>query len=106
MLLCKGPVGCLVTPQDCPRPKSENLDETFKSKPKSLNLKLLDYFWGLYRDNGKENGNYYLGFRVYNPYMPRTPNPKPCNSPPMKNSFLSLYAQVQGSGFKVQGFSL
>ena len=29
-----------------------------------------DYMWvvvkimGLYRDNGKENGNYYLGFRV------------------------------------------
>ena len=22
---------------------------------------------GLYRDNGKENGNYYLGFRVYSP---------------------------------------
>ena len=20
--------------------------------------------WGLYRDDGKENGNYYLGFRV------------------------------------------
>ena len=20
--------------------------------------------WGLYGDNGKENGNYYLGFRV------------------------------------------
>ena len=27
-------------------------------------------FWGdkgLYRDNGKENGNYYLGFRVKGP---------------------------------------
>ena len=23
---------------------------------------------GLYRDNGKENGNYYLGFRVYADY--------------------------------------
>ena len=22
---------------------------------------------GLYWDNGKENGNYYLGFRVYSP---------------------------------------
>ena len=22
---------------------------------------------GLYRDNGKENGNYYLGFRGYSP---------------------------------------
>ena len=21
-------------------------------------------YWGLYWDNGKENGNYYLGFRV------------------------------------------
>ena len=24
---------------------------------------------GLYRDNGKENGNYYLGFRVYGPLL-------------------------------------
>ena len=22
-------------------------------------------YWGLYRDNGKENGNYYLGCRAY-----------------------------------------
>ena len=22
------------------------------------------FIFGLYRDNGKENGNYYLGFRV------------------------------------------
>ena len=26
---------------------------------------LVDRIQGLYRDNGKENGNYYLGFRVY-----------------------------------------
>ena len=25
---------------------------------------ILGYILGLYRDNGKENGNYYLGFRV------------------------------------------
>ena len=25
---------------------------------------ILGYLWLLYRDNGKENGNYYLGFRV------------------------------------------
>ena len=24
----------------------------------------VDSIWGLYLDNGKENGNYYLGFRV------------------------------------------
>ena len=24
----------------------------------------LGIYWGLYWDNGKENGNYYLGFRV------------------------------------------
>ena len=25
---------------------------------------VIGYILGLYRDNGKENGNYYLGFRV------------------------------------------
>ena len=25
----------------------------------------LEYILGLYRDNGKEHGNYYVGFRVY-----------------------------------------
>ena len=25
---------------------------------------LLGVIWGIYRDNGKEHGNYYLGFRV------------------------------------------
>ena len=24
----------------------------------------IEYIWGLYWDNGKENGSYYLGFRV------------------------------------------
>ena len=24
----------------------------------------MELYWGLYWDNGKENGNYYLGFRV------------------------------------------
>ena len=28
---------------------------------------------GLYRDNGKENGNYYLGFRVCRPMIDKTP---------------------------------
>ena len=27
-------------------------------------LRVIGYLLGLYRDNGKENGNYYLGFRV------------------------------------------
>ena len=25
---------------------------------------IMGYILGLYRDNGKENGNYYVGFRV------------------------------------------
>ena len=25
----------------------------------------LEYILGLYRDNGQENGNYYVGYRVY-----------------------------------------
>ena len=25
---------------------------------------IVGLYWGLYRDNGKGNGNYYLGFRV------------------------------------------
>ena len=32
---------------------------------------------GLYRDNGKENGNYYNG--LYGDYYPQTLNPKSCN---------------------------
>ena len=28
-------------------------------------LKYIGVILGLYRDNGKENGNYYLGFRVW-----------------------------------------
>ena len=29
-----------------------------------LNIGVYGGIWGLYRDNGKENGSYYLGFRV------------------------------------------
>ena len=25
---------------------------------------IIGVYWGFYRDNGKENGNYYLGFKV------------------------------------------
>ena len=25
----------------------------------------MEVIWGLYRDNGKENGSYYNGFRVW-----------------------------------------
>ena len=28
-------------------------------------LGYMGFIWGLYRDNGKEHANYYLGFRVY-----------------------------------------
>ena len=28
---------------------------------------IIGYILGLYRNNGKEDGNYYLGFRVYSP---------------------------------------
>ena len=45
-----------------------------KPRPKPLGLRykgviegLLGYILGFCRDNGKENGNYYLGFRVYSP---------------------------------------
>ena len=27
----------------------------------------VDRIWGIYRDNVKDNGNYYVGFRVYSP---------------------------------------
>ena len=28
------------------------------------NMETTIVYWGIYRDNGKENGNYYLGFGV------------------------------------------
>ena len=37
----------------------------FAAKENGNNYSILWYIMGLYRDNnGKENGNYYLGFRV------------------------------------------
>ena len=32
--------------------------------PKISGVPLKGVIYGLYRDNGKENGNYYFGFRV------------------------------------------
>ena len=29
-----------------------------------IRIGIVGYIFGLYRDNGKEHGNYYLGFRV------------------------------------------
>ena len=31
----------------------------------------VDRIWGLYGDNGKENGKYYLGFRVWDITPPK-----------------------------------
>ena len=45
----------------------ENQVETtwkMKRKLKGFGLGGLGYTLGLYKDDGKENGNYYLGFRV------------------------------------------
>ena len=50
---------------DCPRIGNSDVLGMYKDVP--LNPYNIRVTLGLYRDNGKENGNYYLGFWVYSP---------------------------------------
>ena len=55
---------------------------------------------GLYRDNGKENGSYYLGFRAWGSCRPIINNP-----PPFKglNIRIPTIIPIKGKGFINQG---
>ena len=58
---------------------------------------------GLYRDNGKENGNYHLGFRVYG-----NVDPWLIKLPPFKglNIRLPILVPIKGRVFINQGSGL